>query len=93
MIALARYVGIEPLHAHTNCAPSVNASDWYSEESADSILVARKPYAGQTKHPDLQTYKCVPENQEILRAGLLPYQGKKGVKRVWHKIKKGLFMG
>lgn len=73
LIALARYVGIEPLHAHTNCAPNANATDWYSETCADSILIARKPFDGPPKHPNLKTYKCIPENQEPLRGGLLPY--------------------
>ena len=91
MIALAKYVSIEPLHAHTNCAPNEYATDWYSETGADSILIARKPYNGQPKHPDLKTYKCVPGNQEKLRDGLLPYYRKKGIKRLWYKIKKRLY--
>jgi SAM-dependent methyltransferase len=74
MIALARYVGIEPLHAHTNCAPSLNDTDWYSETCADSILIARKTFDGPPKHPDLKTYTCVPPKQEIMRSGLIPYQ-------------------
>ena len=90
MLALARYVSIEPLHAHTNCAPNVNADEWYSETFADSILIARKPYAGQPKHPDLKSYQCIPGNQEILRSGLFPYQKKSGANRFWHKIKKKL---
>ncbi|MDH5256640.1 MAG: class I SAM-dependent methyltransferase [Gammaproteobacteria bacterium] len=91
MLALARYVSIEPLHAHTNCAPNKNASDWYSENSADSILIARKPYDGKTRHPDFKSYRCVPENQESLRTGFLPYSSKKGLKWIWQKVKKRLF--
>ena len=74
MIALARYVCLEPLHAHTNCGPDVDSVDWFSETCADSMLVARKPYHGQPRHPNFQTYKCAPENQEKLRSGLLPYE-------------------
>lgn len=91
MIALARYVGIEPLHAHTNCAPSTNHTDWYSETCADSILIARKTFDGPPKHPDLKTYKCVPINQETLRSGLIPYQRKKGVGAPLRKTIKRLF--
>jgi SAM-dependent methyltransferase len=87
MIALARYVSIEPLHAHTNCAPNLNSTDWYSESCADSMLIARKPYSGQPRHPDFKTYRCVPENQEKLRDGLLPYSGKKNIQRLLRKIK------
>jgi len=90
MLALAKYVGIEPLHAHTNCAPNEYAADWYSEKCADSMLIARKPYAGQPKHPDLKTYKCVPENLKKYRGGLLPYHRQKGIKWLWYKIKKRL---
>ncbi len=91
MLALARYVGMEPLHAHTNCAPNINATDWYSETRADSILIAQKPYGRQPIHPDFNTYECIPEDQNILRSGLLPYHRKKGVQRLWCKIKKILF--
>jgi len=74
MIALARYVSIEILHAHTNCAPkNVDTTNWYSATSADSMLIARKPYDGQAKHPDLKSYKCIPGDQGILRSGLLPH--------------------
>ena len=88
MLALARYVCIETLHAHTNCAPNADATNWFSETRADSILIARKPYGGQTKYPNFKTYKCVSENQETYRVGFLPYYRKKGVKLLWHKIKK-----
>lgn len=74
MIALARYVGIEPLHAHTNCAPKSSGIDWYSETCADSVLIARKTFEGPPKYPDFKSYKCVPANQEILRNGLIPYK-------------------
>jgi SAM-dependent methyltransferase len=90
MIALARYVSIEPLHAHTNCAPNEHAQDWYSKTCADSMLVARKPYTGHPKHPDLKTYQCVPENHERIRTGFLPYNRRKGYIRLWNTIKKNL---
>ena len=90
MLALARYVSIEPLHAHTNCAPNENATEWYSETCADAMLIARKPYSGEPRHPDFKTYSCVPETQEPLRTGLLLYNKKKRVKCLWHKIKKRL---
>ena len=94
MLALAKYVSIEPLHAHTNCAPNQNATDWYSKTCADSMLIARKPYGGKTKHPEFKTYKCVPENQEAFRAGLLPFHRKKGVSGwLGSKIAKRSFKG
>ena len=73
MIALARYVGIEPLHAHTNCAPNPTDVQWYSDTCADSILIARKNYEGAARHPNFHTYQCVPIDQGKLRNGLAPY--------------------
>jgi SAM-dependent methyltransferase len=90
MIALARYVGLEPLHSHTNCAPTVNNNDWYSETCADSMLIARKTFDGSPKYPDWKTYKCIPPNQEILRSGLIPYTKKTSTKAKLKKIIKRL---
>ncbi len=73
MVALARYAGTEPLHAHTNCAPDSNYTYWYSKTQADSMLIAKKPYSGQTKYADLKTYVCIPADLEALRTGLIPY--------------------
>lgn len=70
MIALARYVGLTPLHAHTNCAPSAAAEGWLSETCADSILIAEKPYGGAARHPDLKNYRCTPADLETLRGEL-----------------------
>ncbi|MCO6400009.1 MAG: methyltransferase domain-containing protein, partial [Verrucomicrobia bacterium] len=90
MLALARYVSIEPLHAHTNCAPSEKADGWYSESSADSMLIARKPYDGLPQHPDFKSYICVPEKHKRFRGDLLPYHRLKGVKRLIYKIRNRL---
>jgi len=73
MIALARYVGIEPLHAHTNCAPSAADAEWYSDTRADSMLIARKHFEGAARRPNLQTYQCQPIDQVQLRNGLTPF--------------------
>jgi SAM-dependent methyltransferase len=89
MVALARYVSLEILHAHTNCAPSKNDIDWYSEICADSMLIARKPYDGQPRYPDLKVYKCIPESHEKLRNGFIQYTKDKkadGIKSIWHKL-------
>ena len=73
MIALARYVGIEPLHAHTNCAPNASDVYWYSTTEADSMLIARKNFEGMARHPDFQTYRCVPVDQDQFKNGFAPY--------------------
>jgi len=79
MVALARYVNLEPLHAHTNCAPENNSTGWYSETRADAFIVAKKPYSGPTQLVDVSTYKCVPVEQKTLRSGMVPYSSKKGI--------------
>lgn len=93
MTALARYVGLEILHAHTNSSPDVNNTDWYSDSEADSILIAKKYYKGKTQHPDLQNYQCIPGNQERMRGNFVPQPAKAnpmpektGLKRLWQKL-------
>jgi SAM-dependent methyltransferase len=88
MLALARYVCLEPLHADTNCAPKGKDASWCDDSLADSMLVARKPYAGPPRHPDFKTYACIPANQEQTRSGFIPHKRRKGLKRLIHKIKK-----
>ena len=73
MVALARYVNLEVLHAHTNAAPNKSDSEWYSKEAADAMLVAQKPYSGTTTYVDLNTYKCIPADQDKIRSGLIPH--------------------
>jgi hypothetical protein len=77
MVALAKYVSLEPLHADTNCAPETDFDNWYSKKYADSVLVAKKPYSGLPEYVNLKTYKCIPSDQESLRTGLVPYSWKK----------------
>jgi hypothetical protein len=72
MVALTRYVQLNPLHAHTNYAPNPKEKEWYSRDCADSILIATKPYSGATKLVDLNAYTCIPPNQEQLRDGFFP---------------------
>ncbi len=71
VVALARYVSLEVLHAHTNCAPSKNDTDWYSNSEADTMLIARKNYNGETQYVDLKAYKCLREDHKALRGNLI----------------------
>lgn len=90
MIALARYCQLDVLHAHTNCGPTGD-DNWVSDTAADSMLVARKTYSGPARHPNFARYQCVPAKQETLRNGFVPYQRKRGVKLLWHKLSRRLF--
>jgi SAM-dependent methyltransferase len=72
LTALARYVNLKPLHAHTNAAPPPYNFDWYSFRKSDSMLVAQKTYSGATQYVDLTKYECVPPDLEELRTGFRP---------------------
>ena len=83
MIALARFYGLETLHAHTNAAPSGDNSEWYSEDCADSMIVALKPYEGKARVIDLKNYKCIPGNHEKLNQGMVSHDNyKKNMKAI-----------
>ena len=72
MAALARYCELDIVHAHSNAAPTPADIEWLSEKRADSMLVARKPYAGETRHPDLRTYQGKPLDHQVIGQGFFP---------------------
>jgi len=76
LVALARYTNLKILHAHTNCTPAINPINtvWLSQNNADSILIAKKPYAGATRNIDINSYTCTPSNHDELRKGMLTFQ-------------------
>ena len=74
MVALARYNQLEILHTHTNAAPSIHEDEWFSSDCADSILIAKKPYAGEARTIDLTNYKCIPADQQKLRGHMVTFQ-------------------
>jgi len=88
MIAIARFVCLDLLHAHTNCGPVGKDKKWYHDHNSDSMMIAKKPYSGPAKHPDQKTYKCVPENQEKFRGNLIPFIRPKGIMGLWQKLTK-----
>lgn len=92
LVALARYVNLDVLHAHTNCAPSVNNPDWYGKKLADSMLVATKKYSGETKLVNLKTYECKPIDQESIRDGLKTYK-RRIIRPIRKLIRKKLHIG
>ena len=79
MVALARYVSLNILHADTNCAPAMSPIEkpylkwWYGIHHVDTMLIAHKPYPGVTKVADPATYECIPMDLGVLRTGLIPY--------------------
>lgn len=77
MIALAKYLNLEIVHAHTNSAPSVKDHDWYSEDCGDSMLIAKKPYSGEAKIINFKNYKCVPEDHQRINNDMKNYKAYK----------------
>ena len=73
MAALARYTNLEILHVHTNSAPSKKDLEWYSTSCADSMLIAKKRYEGNTQILNFKKYKCVPLDQNKFSNGMIPY--------------------
>lgn len=69
LVALARYVGLDIIHASTNLGPNPDDGRWFSDTEADAMIVASKPYSGATRLPDFKTYECVPADHESLRGG------------------------
>lgn len=86
MIALARYVNFEVLHAHTNCAPAEGMSEWYSVNAADAMLVARKPYAGPAQLINPATYQCVPSDLAAARQHFVPAPPRQKKKRLLRRL-------
>ena len=74
MISLARYFELELIHAHTNCAPSVKDKSWFSEDCADSMLIAKKNYRGKARIVNLQDYKCKPLEHEGVSGGMKNFE-------------------
>lgn len=71
MIAMARYVSLNILHAHTNMAPRINNVKWYSDRSSDSMLVASKRYSGPARIIDPKTYELSPADHSEYFAGMV----------------------
>lgn len=71
LVALARYFNLKVLHAHTNAAPSLESKQWFSKNMADAMLIAKKPYTGNTQTIDLSSYICKPPIHEDLLGDLV----------------------
>jgi len=89
MVALARYYDLEILHAHTNAAPTTKDTNWYSEDCADTIIVARKKYEGDARIVDIRKYKCIPSDHKSLMGNFVDYNNYKATKEQINKETKG----
>jgi len=71
LIALAKYVGLEIIHASTNCAPKGAKIEWYSAINQDSMLIAKKPLGWKQNSFDKENYICEPADLEKMATGLV----------------------
>lgn len=71
MIALAKYAGLEILHASTNLAPKGAGFEWYHMAYQDTMLVARKPVDWINKDFDFENYVCEIADLNQLATGLI----------------------
>jgi len=73
MVALGRFNKLDILNAHTNRAPTVEDKEWYSEDCADAMLIAKKPYSGKTQTADLKNYRCMPSDLKVISGNMISY--------------------
>jgi SAM-dependent methyltransferase len=86
MVALARYVSLDPMHAHTNLVPGRDHKQWYNEFCTDSMLVAKKGYSGNAKFVNLEKYECVPSIHAELNSNFVTPSKKSLLNRGFRKI-------
>jgi SAM-dependent methyltransferase len=90
LIALAKYAGLEVLHASTNYAPKGAKIEWYRMMNQDSMLVAKKPLEWKPNSFNKENYICEPADLEKMATGLISIK-----KQDWYmkyKIKHYLYM-
>ncbi len=84
LIALAKYAGLEPLHASTHRAPEGADVEWYNPIQ-DTILVARKPLDWKQNRFDVESYRLEVADLEKMATGLVPMNAQKWYRK--YKIK------
>ncbi len=77
VIAMARYVQLDVLHASTNASPAGLEKTWCIENEADSILVAQKNYTGKARLMARKNYTCTPAAKHEFLGNLISYQKSK----------------
>ena len=71
MVAIARYCNIIPLHASCNLAPVGGSLNWYSNEEAHTMLIARKPQDWKSLL-DVDKYIFEEPDVQSLTTGFVP---------------------
>jgi len=74
LIALAKYAGLNTIHASTNYAPKNASKEWYEIAMQDSMLIARKPNNWKNYSFDKLNYKCEPADLRKIATPLIPIE-------------------
>lgn len=77
LVALAKYAGLETLHASTNLAPQGASADWYDMKAQDSMLVARKPLEWKADAFDVDNYRLQIADSQKLATGMVHFRKQK----------------
>jgi len=85
LIALAKFAGLEIIHASTNYAPKGANPEWYSMFIQDSMLIAKKPLNWKQNSFDIKNYICEIADLEKMATGLISIEKQDWYKR--YKIK------
>jgi SAM-dependent methyltransferase len=80
LIALARYAGLNVIHASTDYAPFGAPMEWYAMDMQDSMLIGEKPLDWKADSFDKINYICEPADLEKLATGFVPME-----KQKWYK--------
>jgi SAM-dependent methyltransferase len=81
MIALAKYTGLEIIHATTNFAPLKASFAWYGE-NADTMVIAKKPNDWKENNFDKKNYICEPADLKKTAMGFVPIKEQSFIYRV-----------
>jgi SAM-dependent methyltransferase len=87
LIALARYAGLNIIHASTNYAPSEAPLEWYGG-CQDSMLIGEKSSDWEANSFDKVNYICEPADLEKMATGFVAMEKQKWYKK--YRLKRRL---
>jgi len=74
LIALAKYAGLDILHASTNYAPKGVKRKWYNMNIQDSMIIAKKPLDWKQNDFDIKNYIFEVADLGKMATGLIPIE-------------------
>jgi SAM-dependent methyltransferase len=80
MIALAKFAGLEIIHASTNYAPMNAPYKWYDMGIQDTMVILKKPENWTKDKFTINNYICIPADLEKMANNFIPIE-----KQPWYK--------